>query len=65
MLSLISKGYAINMAEQAGVRGKPRPITELGVPLDEQMLENFRSEQIVQLYELMKAAKELKNEDSQ
>lgn len=53
------------MAEQAGVRGKPKPISELGESLDEQMLENFRSEQIVQLYELMKAAKELKTEDSQ
>lgn len=59
---LIIQGYAISIADQMGLRGKPKPITELGSPLNEEMLECFRTEQILQLYELLKASEILESD---
>uniref|UniRef100_A0A182JXD8 Succinate dehydrogenase assembly factor 3 n=1 Tax=Anopheles christyi TaxID=43041 RepID=A0A182JXD8_9DIPT len=50
-------GYAINLAQQLGLRGKPGPIGMLGEDLTENQLNHFRDEQIAQLYELLQEAK--------
>lgn len=47
--------YAINLAQQLGLRGKPQ--SKIGVPLGPSALNDLRDEQIAQLYELLKAAK--------
>lgn len=54
------QNYALTLATQLGVRGRPKG--ELGAPIDEEMLDKFRDEQLVQLYELMLAAKTLDEE---
>uniref|UniRef100_A0A8W7Q4X1 Succinate dehydrogenase assembly factor 3 n=1 Tax=Anopheles coluzzii TaxID=1518534 RepID=A0A8W7Q4X1_ANOCL len=50
-------GYAINLAEQLGLRGKPGTIGMIGEDLTENQLNHFRDEQIAQLYELLQEAK--------
>lgn len=48
--------YAVQLSQQLGlgVRGKPK--TEIGANLKVDDLDKFKEDQIVQLYELMKAA---------
>lgn len=50
--------YAVQLSQQLGlgVRGKPK--SELGVNLNVDDLDKFKEDQLVQLYELMKAATE-------
>uniref|UniRef100_A0AAG5DG37 Succinate dehydrogenase assembly factor 3 n=1 Tax=Anopheles atroparvus TaxID=41427 RepID=A0AAG5DG37_ANOAO len=50
-------GYALNLAEQLGLRGKPGPVGMIGEDLSESQLEHFREEQLTQLYELLLEAK--------
>lgn len=49
--------YAVDLSQQLGlgIRGKPHP--KIGKHLAEIDLEKFKDDQIVQLYELMKATK--------
>ena len=48
----------MNLADQLGFkRTRPGTIDDLGKDLDPDLLKNFRDEQIVQLYELLKASK--------
>lgn len=47
--------YAVTLAEQLGVRG-PKHASKLGSPLDSNLVEGMRDDQIQQLYELMMAA---------
>uniref|UniRef100_A0A1Q3F9M1 Succinate dehydrogenase assembly factor 3 n=1 Tax=Culex tarsalis TaxID=7177 RepID=A0A1Q3F9M1_CULTA len=49
--------YAINLANQLGVKGKPKPVHDIGSHLDEKLLNDLRDEQVAQLYELLIAAK--------
>lgn len=49
--------YAVQLSKQLGLGLKGRPSPQLGVDLGPSDLEHLRDEQIVQLYELMKAAK--------
>lgn len=49
--------YAINLATQLGVKGKPNPVDQIGRNLDEKLLNDLRDEQVAQLYELLVAAK--------
>ncbi|KXJ79760.1 hypothetical protein RP20_CCG028132 [Aedes albopictus] len=49
--------YAISLANQLGVKGKPNPIDCVGNDLDVHKLGDFRDEQVAQLYELLKASK--------
>lgn len=49
--------YASTITEQVGLRGKPKG--ELGEELDPQSVEMLKDDQVVQLYELMLAAKGL------
>ncbi|TDG46802.1 hypothetical protein AWZ03_006686 [Drosophila navojoa] len=49
--------YASTITKQLGLRGKPKG--ELGEPLDSQSVEMLKDDQVVQLYELMLAAKGL------
>lgn len=49
--------YAINLAQQLGLKGKPTGT--IGEPLPETALDDFRDEQVAQLYELLKATKGL------
>ncbi|XP_063698980.1 succinate dehydrogenase assembly factor 3, mitochondrial [Culicoides brevitarsis] len=51
-------GYAIDLAGQLGIRGKP-PTGKIGKEIDPELLENMRDEQVAQLYELLKASKGL------
>uniref|UniRef100_A0A182VSS5 Succinate dehydrogenase assembly factor 3 n=1 Tax=Anopheles minimus TaxID=112268 RepID=A0A182VSS5_9DIPT len=50
-------GYAINLAQQLGLRGKPGPVGMIGEDLTDNQLNHFRDEQIAQLYELLQEAK--------
>lgn len=54
--------YAVQLSKQLGLGFRGKPQAKIGVALDEKELDNLRDEQIVQLYELMKAAK-LEEED--
>lgn len=56
--------YAVQLSQQLGlgVRGKPKGY--IGENLQVEDLDQFKEDQIVQLYELMKAAK-LEYDDSQ
>ncbi|XP_055388509.1 succinate dehydrogenase assembly factor 3, mitochondrial [Condylostylus longicornis] len=47
--------YAILLSEQLGVRGKPKG--KLGFQMELNDLDKFREDQILQLYELLKAIK--------
>ncbi|KAH8310684.1 hypothetical protein KR044_002550 [Drosophila immigrans] len=49
--------YASTITQQLGLRGKPKG--ELGEQLDAQSVEMLKDDQVVQLYELMLAAKGL------
>lgn len=49
--------YASTITEQVGLRGKPKG--ELGEQLDASAVEMLKDDQVVQLYELMLAAKGL------
>ncbi|XP_034487147.1 succinate dehydrogenase assembly factor 3, mitochondrial [Drosophila innubila] len=49
--------YASTITEQVGLRGKPKG--ELGEQLDAEAVEMLKDDQVVQLYELMLAAKGL------
>uniref|UniRef100_A0A336M5K0 Succinate dehydrogenase assembly factor 3 n=1 Tax=Culicoides sonorensis TaxID=179676 RepID=A0A336M5K0_CULSO len=55
--------YAIDLSKQLGLKGKPG--AKIGKPIDESFLEKLRDEQIVQLYELLKASKGLEENDDQ
>lgn len=63
-LIFIPQEYAINLAKQLGVGGilKQDP-KNLGKDLAPDSIEEFKSEQIVQLHELYKTAKGLEDED--
>ncbi|XP_049532460.1 succinate dehydrogenase assembly factor 3, mitochondrial [Anopheles darlingi] len=50
-------GYALSLAEQLGLKGKPLPVGMIGENLTEAQLEHFRDEQLSQLYELLKETK--------
>lgn len=56
--------YAVELSQQLGlgVRGKPQ--SKIGKHLHEGDLDKFKDDQIVQLYELMKAAKLEEDEDN-
>lgn len=47
--------YAVTISKQLGLRGKPQGT--IGDVLDEQTVEMLKDDQVVQLYELMLAAK--------
>ncbi|XP_073839033.1 succinate dehydrogenase assembly factor 3 [Musca autumnalis] len=47
--------YAVTISKQLGIRGKP--LGTLGDDLDEETVEMLKDDQVVQLYELMLAAK--------
>ncbi|XP_058820469.1 succinate dehydrogenase assembly factor 3, mitochondrial [Topomyia yanbarensis] len=49
--------YAITLANQLGVKGKPKSLDNIGGNLDLPKLDDFRDEQIAQLYELLLATK--------
>lgn len=48
--------YAVQLSQQLGLGLHGSPKDKVGVPLDESHLDRLRDEQVVQLYELMKAA---------
>lgn len=56
--------YAISLAKQLGAKGACNEST-FGNQLPQHLLDNLREEQIVQLYELMEAAKAPKVKDQQ
>lgn len=51
------QSYAINLGKQLGLRG-PKTAKKLGADLDPVLLEKMSEDQLVQLYDLMIAAKE-------
>ncbi|XP_017076518.1 succinate dehydrogenase assembly factor 3, mitochondrial [Drosophila eugracilis] len=51
--------YASTITQQLGIRGKPKG--ELGEQIDPQAVEMLKDDQVVQLYELMLAAKGLED----
>lgn len=55
--------YAVQLSQQLGlgVRGKPKD--KIGENLNAEDLDKFKDDQIVQLYELLKAAKESEPDD--
>ncbi|XP_055598090.1 succinate dehydrogenase assembly factor 3, mitochondrial [Uranotaenia lowii] len=55
--------YAIQLANQLGLKGKPKTIDTLGNDIDTAKLGDFRDEQVVQLYELLLATKGLNEEE--
>ncbi|XP_062551030.1 succinate dehydrogenase assembly factor 3, mitochondrial [Armigeres subalbatus] len=55
--------YAISLANQLGVRGKPNPVEYLGSNLEVNKLGDFRDEQVAQLYELLLASKGINEEN--
>lgn len=48
--------YAVQLSQQLGLGLHGSPKDKVGVPLNESHLDRLRDEQVVQLYELMKAA---------
>lgn len=52
--------YAATLSKQLGLRGKPHG--KLGDDLDEETIQLLKDDQIVQLYELMLATKNLEDE---
>ncbi|KAG8242472.1 succinate dehydrogenase assembly factor 3, mitochondrial [Homalodisca vitripennis] len=48
--------YAVVLANQLGLQ-EPKPTLEVGTDLDEKTLELMREDQVVQLYEMLQAAK--------
>lgn len=54
--------YAIQLSEQLGIKGKPKGY--VGENLQPEDLNLFKEDQIVQLYELMKAATVPKDDDN-
>lgn len=54
--------YAVQLSKQLGLGLKGRPSPHIGVDLNQSDLDHLRDEQIVQLYELMKAAKTGENQ---
>lgn len=54
--------YAIDLAKQLGIKGKP-PSGKIGKPIDPNLLDNMRDEQVAQLYELLKASKGIEDDD--
>lgn len=57
------KDYAISLANQLGIKGKPNPIEYVGNNLDVHKLGDFRDEQVAQLYELLQASKGMNEEN--
>lgn len=55
--------YAITLANQLGMKGKPKPVDYLGSDLDLSKLNDFRDEQVAQLYELLLASKGMNDEN--
>lgn len=49
--------YAVTLAQQLGLKG-PKYAKKLGENLDENKLDQMREDQLMQLYELLLAAKE-------
>lgn len=49
--------YAVQLSQQLGLGFRGKPQEKIGVELGEQEMNALRDEQVVQLYELMKAAK--------
>lgn len=60
-LYLIDKKYASTLSKQLGLRGKARG--KLGDDLDADTIQLLKDDQIVQLYELMLATKNLQDKD--
>lgn len=60
--SNLFKEYAINLAKQLGVQGIQKQ-TQLGKDLDVKDIDDFKSEQVVQLHELYRAAKGVDDEE--
>lgn len=60
MWILFVQRYASTITKQLGLRGKPKG--ELGEPLDTNAVEMLKDDQVVQLYELMLAAKGLEGD---
>lgn len=56
--------YAVQLSHQLGLGIKGRPSEKVGEYLPVNKLDDLRSEQVVQLYELMKAAKGESNEEN-
>ncbi|KAF4526085.1 hypothetical protein B566_EDAN007578 [Ephemera danica] len=56
--------YALTLAEQLGLKG-PKTGSKIGNELPETKLDDFRDDQIAQLYELMIAAKNAEEDQSQ
>lgn len=48
--------YAVQLSQQLGLGMHGSPKEKVGVPLNEKHLDRLRDEQVIQLYELMKAA---------
>lgn len=61
-LPFFLKKYAATLSEQLGLKGKPQG--KLGSQLDATTIKLMKDDQIVQLYELMLAAKNLKEEEN-
>lgn len=49
--------YAVQLSKQLGLGLRGKPQDKIGVALDAAELDHLRDEQVVQLYELMKAAR--------
>lgn len=50
--------YAVKLSQQLGLGVHGKPKADIGEHLNIEDLDKFKEDQIVQLYELMKAAKE-------
>uniref|UniRef100_A0A1B6MU64 Succinate dehydrogenase assembly factor 3 n=1 Tax=Graphocephala atropunctata TaxID=36148 RepID=A0A1B6MU64_9HEMI len=51
--------YAVVLANQLGLQD-PKPTVEVGTDLDEKTVELMREDQVVQLYEMLQAARGMK-----
>lgn len=49
--------YAVRLSKQLGLGVRGKPSEKIGENLDVEDLEKFKEDQIIQLYELMKAAR--------
>lgn len=49
--------YAVELSQQLGLGVRGKPHAKIGKHLNEDDLDKFKDDQIVQLYELMQAAK--------
>lgn len=51
-----SQNYALTLGEQIGLKDMENSSPIIGKPLDDKVIDEFRDEQVVQLYELLMAA---------